>query len=449
MEEIIEYWSKLFDLSRYDAGELIDLGTVALYCVQQISVGLFLLCAGKVRRKWLLWEAVLLGCVPFLLLGDAWYELQPWRAVFYLLYYFLVIRVCSLEPPRRKLGLFGILLACMMAADTIASAMGALASGIGLGDIVGQGYEPGILLGTLLYTVEFMALGTGCLTFYNRLERAVRGKIIGLTLALAVNQNILMVAIFVAGGAEIWMRNRGWLSTLVSLTSIVTQYYAYQVIVSTAEATKAQQELEQLQMQREQTVKYYQLAQTSAKQMSDFRHDIKNQLQVAYGLTREDPNRAAGLLGELEERLDAIHPVRYCDDPTVNIILTVKADRAAEAGIRFDAQVGVSGWSLEAADLTSLFANLLDNAIEGCQRSGQPDPSVCITAGERQGFYLVKVVNTCGPEAGESGSSKGEGHGLGMNIIRAVARKYNGSFDTRAENGTFTAQVALEKKTSL
>ncbi|MCD7946598.1 MAG: GHKL domain-containing protein [Clostridiales bacterium] len=449
MEEIIEYWSKLFDLSQYDADGLIDLGTIALYCVQQISVGLFLLCAGKVRRKWLLWGTVLLGCVPFLLLGDAWYELQPWRAVFYLLYYFLVIWACSLEPPRRKLGLFGILLACMMAADTIASAMGALATGIGLGDIVGQGYEPGILLGTLLYTVEFMALGTICLTFFNRLERTVWGKIIPLILALAVNQNILMAAIFVAGDGEVWMTHRFWLSALVSLTSVVIQYYAYQVIVSTAEATKAQQELKQLQMQQEQSVKYYQLAQASAEQMSRFRHDFRNQLQVAYGLAREDPNRATTLLGELEERLDVIRPVRYCDDPTVNIILTVKADRAAKEGIRFDAQTAVDGWSLEAADLTSLFANLLDNAIEGCQRSGQPDPFIHITAGERQGFYLVKVVNTCGPGAGEPSSSKGEGHGLGMSIIRSVTKKYHGSFATRAEDGVFTAQVALEKKTSI
>ncbi|MCD7761317.1 MAG: GHKL domain-containing protein [Clostridiales bacterium] len=386
MEEIIEYWSKLLDLSRYDAGGLIDLGTVALYCVQQISVGLFLLCAGQVRRKWLLWMAVLLGCAPFLLLGDAWYELQPWRAIFYLLYYFLVIWVCSLEPPRRKLALFGILLACMMAADTVAGAIGALAAGIGMGDVVSRGYEPGILLGTVLYTVEFMALGTVCLTFFNRLGRTVRGKIIGLTVALAVNQNILMVAIFAAGGAEIWMRNRGWLSALVSLTSIVTQFYACQVIVSTAEAAKAQQELEQLQFQREQDVKYYQLAKTSVEQMSEFRHDFKNQLQVAYALSREAQDPATSLLGELEERLDAIRPAHYCDDPTVNVILTVKADRAAKEGIRFDAQTAISGWGMEAADLTSLFANLLDNAIEGCQRSGRSDPFIPIVAGERQGF---------------------------------------------------------------
>ncbi|MCD8381498.1 MAG: ATP-binding protein [Clostridiales bacterium] len=447
MEQIIEYWSKLFDLSWYEAGGLIDGGTVALYFVQQISVGLFLLCAGKVRRKWLLWVAVLLGCVPFLLLGDAWYELQPWRAIFYLLYYLIVIWACYLEPIKWKLALFGILVACMMAADTISSAVAALAAGIGLGEIVGQGYESGILLGTLLFTVEFMALGTVCLSFFNRLERTIRGKIIPLILALAANQNILMVAIFIAGGEKAWMENRFWLSALVSLTSILTQYYAYQVIVSTAEATRAQQELKQLQLQREQDTKYYQLAQTSAEQMSKLRHDFRNQLQVAYALAREDPNRATALLGELEERLDAVRPVRYCDDPTVNIILTVKADRAAEAGIHFDAQVGVSGWNLEAADLTSLFTNLLDNAIEGCQRSGQADPSIHITAGERQGFYLVKVVNSCGLEAGEPGSSKGEGHGLGMNIIRSVAKKYNGSFVTRVEDGAFTAQVALEKKT--
>ena len=128
--------------------------------------------------------------------------------------------------------------------------------------------------------------------------------------------------------------------------------------------------------------------------------------------------------------------------------MTIKAAAAAQAGIGFTAEAAVNGWKLEETDLSSLFLNLLDNAIEGCQRSGKENASIHLRAGKKAGFYVVRVTNDCAddlrPEDGFATTKQdSRRHGLGMNILRSIAKKYDGKMTVDVKNGCFEAQVVL------
>lgn len=299
------------------------------------------------------------------------------------------------------------------------------------------------LLARLLALVNLMWGGNLFLCFYRPMEKRIRLELIVMLTLLTVAQNVLMLGLG-RYGAEILADHFLVCSAPAVFLSVAAQYFIYRVFTTTAEAMESRRELEQLRLRQELDYRYYQLARTSAAQLSTFRHDFRNQLQVAYAVAQQDPARAAGLLGALEERLEQTHRVRYCDNPIVDAVLSIKSDEARQAGFSTDIQAAVGEWALAEPDLASLFSNLLDNAIAGSQASGRTGEAITVRAGERQGFYVIRVENPCTPEAGKDSAPPREGHGLGLGILREIARRYHGSFQTRTEEGRFVALLTLE-----
>ncbi|MGM9538169.1 MAG: sensor histidine kinase [Candidatus Onthomonas sp.] len=418
-----------------------------VYLLQEVGYSLYLVQIGRLRYpRW----AVFLGSMFFQTLIMSLclpnYNQLVWlRPLLYYSVHFLTLWLASEETLRRKWGYFAILLLASMLADLLSGVLGIYGMGRPASELLSAGESTGRIIGCSMYPINFTAISAVCLAFYQSMERSLRRKMIFLLVLLAASQNLLLIGIGrfnleQAGDSIIWY------VLICGAVSILSQYYVYQTIQSSVRAVQSQMELEQLKLQRDLDYRYYRLAQESAAELSTFRHDFKNQLQVAYALAKREPEQAASLLGELEERLNAIRPLRYCANPIVNTVLTVKAAQAEEQGIGFTAQAAVEDWSMEEIDLSSLFSNLLDNAIEGCRRSGAKQPTLEVKAGTRQGYYIVRVTNTCGPDIQLNGTSKEDkqGHGLGLSILQEIARKYGGEFRTRTENGVFLAEIVME-----
>ena len=62
-----------------------------------------------------------------------------------------------------------------------------------------------------------------------------------------------------------------------------------------------------------------------------------------------------------------------------------------------------------------------------------------------KGNYLyLSVINTAGGEKKRSfRSAKGDGHGLGLNRIDEVVRKYDGYLTRASEEGAFSTEILL------
>ncbi|MGM9538170.1 MAG: sensor histidine kinase [Candidatus Onthomonas sp.] len=418
------------------------------YCLQAFCFGLFLINAGKLKyHKTVVLCLYVLGMLLIqCLFWSKWVELQQLRTVCYYLFLFLSIWIMLDEPPKRRLFIFAVFFIIILLTDTLGTILCMVCWGLTFTELyyrVGSYYQQ--ILCSASFPSYFMPFATAAMVYLNHLERPVRRKVLLLSMLLAVSQTMLLIGI----GIYNWdgVQDSMVLYVIVcEAVATLSQYYVYQTIQSSVRAVQSQMELEQLKLQRDLDYRYYRLAQESAAELSTFRHDFKNQLQVAYALAKREPEQAASLLGELEERLNAIRPLRYCANPIVNTVLTVKAAQAEEQGIGFTAQAAVDDWSLEEIDLSSLFSNLLDNAIEGCRRSGAKHPSIQVKAAERKGFYLVRVTNTCEEDVQTGSTSKQDkqGHGLGLSILRSIAQKYCGELRTSVENGVFTAEIVME-----
>ena len=191
------------------------------------------------------------------------------------------------------------------------------------------------------------------------------------------------------------------------------------------------------------------------------RHDLRHHYSALNEMLRK---------GQLEQMKDYLAQVLdtassrmnevYCGDMAVNGLLQYYAGLARDQGIRCDIQAECDAVAVDSADLTVLFGNAMENAINACRKSaGERWISVCV--GTVQGSLAIEISNTCrGVRLArrartEDGflpaevfvSDRADG-GYGLRSIAQTAQKYDGSakFRYNAERQIFTARIRMNMR---
>ena len=142
------------------------------------------------------------------------------------------------------------------------------------------------------------------------------------------------------------------------------------------------------------------------------------------------------------------HP--YCQNNLLQAILEGKRLRAEQKHIQVSYEILLpEKISINTTDLSSIFFNLLDNAIEACSSSGNPDPEIRLSANISNGFLTIYMHNTKNPlQSFTHKTTKSEpgAHGYGLSIIEDICQKYNGSYQWIDHNNTFDSIVLLQIK---
>lgn len=229
---------------------------------------------------------------------------------------------------------------------------------------------------------------------------------------------------------------------------IFIQYYNLR---STSRLREAEREYKAMQNRMENDYNYYMLADSKFTEISELRHDIQNQFQTIRTLlnTSNGRNEAENIIEDIQQRLLSVKSVNYCENHTINAVLTVKLNE--EKINKIQTQVilkDCSGLPYDDYDLCSLFSNLFDNAAESCMKSGDISKTfIEIRSGVQGGFFIIKFINSCLNEIEKGKSHKSEpGHGYGTKIAENICRKYKGSFELKKVDDTAVATATLNLK---
>ena len=105
---------------------------------------------------------------------------------------------------------------------------------------------------------------------------------------------------------------------------------------------------------------------------------------------------------------------------------------------------------MDVMDLSALFGNALDNAIEGV--SVLPDTGqrlIHLAVTRQKGFVSIRLENRCREslyvDKGLPRTTKRDKglHGYGLKSIQATVEKYGGSVTVHAENGWFELRILI------
>ena len=175
---------------------------------------------------------------------------------------------------------------------------------------------------------------------------------------------------------------------------------------------------------------------------SQARHDRRHHNLVMLELANNnDIDSVRDYLKNLVESDIAVWgEVKYCDNTTVNTVLTVYERRAKENGISVTISAK-AGRDLEVSpqDLVIVIANLFENAIHATAKQKGKKKRIDISIKESPQRLLVKVENPC-----KSNLTFDETlYGVGIRSVIATANKYAGMYDFTAEDGVFSAKISL------
>lgn len=219
-------------------------------------------------------------------------------------------------------------------------------------------------------------------------------------------------------------------------------------------------EIQRLRIQEECTknrLELYHNMQQSYEKQRKYLHDYKNQLtclldMLENGQVKEVCAYLDTLMGNFKKSIDHVDT----NHTVVNVILNRKYQEAADKGIAMTVAVNdLSRLELCTEDIVTLLANLLDNAIEACEKvSG--DKIIQFKMRVEKGEVVLSVRNpvaeTVRIKDNRIVTSKRDKslHGIGLLNIEEVIGKNNGTSVIKCENGwfSFSAMIPLSEYAS-
>ena len=239
----------------------------------------------------------------------------------------------------------------------------------------------------------------------------------------------------------------GVLAFVISL-GIASGYYVRESMENAAEKNRLEYEMtvmeRQLTLQRQQ----YQKIAEDNELVKMQRHDLRHQFAVLRSLTG-DEQKLNDYIDRLAAGVPSSDAVRLCENYAVNAVAAHYYAMAQQHGIELSAQFTVPQ-KLEGgveSDLCIVVGNLLENAIEACERMTDGKRFIHIDSGLEHGVLTLTVDNSFIGKIRKRDdvflSSKRRGNGVGISSVIAVAKKHGGNAWFEERDGLFQASVYL------
>jgi two-component system sensor histidine kinase AgrC len=178
-----------------------------------------------------------------------------------------------------------------------------------------------------------------------------------------------------------------------------------------------------------------------------YRHDMRHHIALLQNLASE------GRLDDIKEYLktaesdiDAITPRRYCDNETINLILSAFAAKARQSEILLTTQVDLNiPLPFSDTELCSLLSNGLENAMQAAEKvtdSSQRHIKLRMYTKNRK--LCIDIRNTYQAEpVFQNGLpvSNEQGHGFGTKSMAHIVENHGGACRFSAQDGWFIFQA--------
>lgn len=234
-------------------------------------------------------------------------------------------------------------------------------------------------------------------------------------------------------------------------STISVFYFVFVIIyyVETQKQADSQRERDMLATQFRQAQTEFASLRQIQKSAATYRHDMRHHFALLQSLASK------GRIEEIQEYLqtaqsdmDAITPIRFCENETVNLILSSFAGKAKQSGIMLTVEAKLpDSLPLSDTELCSLFSNALENAIYACQNITDSNKrciklhmysknnKLCIDI--RNSYQIEPVFKNGFPVSTE------QGHGFGTKSMVYIVENHSGICQFSVKDGWFVFQATI------
>lgn len=229
---------------------------------------------------------------------------------------------------------------------------------------------------------------------------------------------------------------------------VLLNLYIANVFESISKNNILKNELNLYEQQSKLQYQYYSDLENKYKNSRKVIHDMKNHLQSIEKLYHLNENDIASkYTSDIYKMLDELGQKYYTHNKVLNIIVNDKVQRAEDLGIDVKCQIGdVELEFIKDIDLTTIFANLFDNAIEACKKV--EDHRYINFKVDKFNEFIVITLSNCIKEIpvkdGHRLISQKKNHeGLGLINVKKALEKYEGNMRIQYNANKFKVNIVI------
>lgn len=185
---------------------------------------------------------------------------------------------------------------------------------------------------------------------------------------------------------------------------------------------------------------------TQNEKLRRLKHDLKHYaLLINNYLDSGDIEKAQECLKAFSGELEANSPQTFCDNNTVNIVLSNYSNHMERNNISFVTRLSVpENLRISDVDLAVVISNAMDNAINATNKCEKKIIKVKAFTEDSKLFFEIKNTHD-GSAMIENGMpvSTEKGHGIGTKSIASVINRYDGIYSFIKENEYFVFRFMI------
>ena len=278
-----------------------------------------------------------------------------------------------------------------------------------------------------------------------------KGGIKGRGLQFAVSCFIIAFVYVIASFVPVY---DGW-NILYRLYALVCCIFAIGLQCGLFENTKLKEKNRELEQDnailqelliREQ--KHYAMTKDTIDLINVKCHDLKHQISVLRNMDEKERDKS---LGEVEKAIMIYGNIAKTGNETLDIVLTEKSFLCESYNIRFTYMIDGESLSFMAPyDISSLFGNAIDNAIESVMKEEEREKRIIkLNASLKRMYLTIHIENFCNEKVRfkdgipVTNKSDKKNHGFGVKSMNYVVKKYGGTMTMRQDGCLVSLDILL------
>ena len=197
---------------------------------------------------------------------------------------------------------------------------------------------------------------------------------------------------------------------------------------------------------------YYEKVEESQNQIRRLYHDMNNHLYNIQMMSKSSED-ASDYIVSLQNELKEARKTRLSGNSLFDIIVDEKMNICKNKGIEFDIDVDSKNTGfIKNIDMSSILANILDNAIEACDKMTSNKKYIKLTSMWADDMFVIICENSKENEVKKIGDrfvtdklNKSE-HGIGIKSVEKSVKNYDGNMMIFCDDNLFKVKIMIPKK---